>query len=175
MSDKCAFVFCSSAPKIGNRDGDERIDAGCQIKGHTSRKYTQQGPHHCPAMQSAISFGCLWGFRQSCRSFGYWQTLSTPLWKTFGVTEHVIVAKLHSHPGCRVATDSCQAGSVKDNEPILIRTQEFFERALCPPSGPPSRFHGKVCSAFYVARSVFPLLPRIHQKQAFRVSFLTLP
>ena len=48
-----------------------------------------------------------------------------------GITIHVFIAELHGHPGRRVAADSGQARSVKDDEPVPVRPQEFGHGLPC--------------------------------------------
>ena len=73
-------------------------------------------------------------FRKSGRGTVHRQSLRVPLRVAQRIAVNILVTELYGHTGRRVAADSCQARSVKHDETILVRSQEFFKGAFIAPA-----------------------------------------
>jgi len=154
------------AAKIGDGDRDQGVNTGGEVERNAAGEYAQKGPDYGPAMQGPIRL-CLGGnFSQPGRGAVNRQVVGMPLRISQGIAIHFGVAKFYGHPGRRVTADSCQSGSVKNNQSIFVGPQNSPKISFFAPAGQPGRFHGKVDSPSNVSGSVFPLLARVHHEKA---------
>ena len=94
----------------------------------------------------------------------YGKAVSLPFRETEGITIYIFITEFDSHTGCGVAADSGQARSVKHNEPVFVRAQEFFKGGRFLQAGKPGRLHGKIHGPVYMAGPEFPFLPGVYHQ-----------
>ena len=149
-------------------DGNHRVNTRGEVKCDPACEDPQKGPDHGPSVQRTGRLDRIRCPGEACGSTFDRKAQLVPFRQPQGVAIDAFIPKLNGHPGRRVAADSGQARSVKNDLPVFVRAKEFFQRVRLAPARPPGRFHREIDRSAYVPGAVLPLLAGVHQQKIRR-------